>query len=192
MRALLGIVVLATAVLLLPTLRAEESGDAAAPAFPDSWVGHWRGPATLSAPGRPDLTFTMELRVTPLEDGEGYAWLVAFRDHAGADPGHGDQVHSHVLRPVDAAKGHWQVDHRNSIKLDSFFLGNALHTRFDMGQNSLDARYVMQDGAIEFHSTNFRRSALSVTGGKEGAPVVSSYELGAVQSARMIRVEDEE
>lgn len=194
MRVLLAISLLVTAVLVVPALRAEEeeTGAAGQAVFPAAWVGRWRGPALHRRPASPDRAFSMELRIAPLESRDGFTWTIYFSaSPSPSDITADDLARPYELHPIDASNGHWRIDEKNTVLMDAFHVGEALHSRFEVGESVVDARYAMRDGAIEVLLTTFGSSPLTTSGSEGDVPSVASFELRTVQSARLERVEGE-
>ncbi|MCP3858961.1 MAG: hypothetical protein GY704_04860, partial [Phycisphaeraceae bacterium] len=138
----LVLVVPAVLVCATPDNRAE-SGSADAtekPAFPASWIGRWKGAARSAIRGAPDREFTMELHVAPIPDRDAHTWTIVYGE------GERRRVRAYEIVPVDAAAGHFRIDEKTSILIDAYLLGDALHSRFDVQNSSIDVRYVMRDG----------------------------------------------
>ncbi len=186
----LVLVLLSVIALMAPESRAEpepavppgKTPSTGKPAFPASWVGQWKGAARSAIRGAPDREFTMELHVAPIPDRDAYTWTIVYGE------GERRRVRAYEIAPVDAAAGHFRIDEKNSILIDAYLLGNALHSRFDVQNSSIDVRYVMQDGGIDVSLTTYAKSPpVTTSGGKNRIPEVLSYDLKAVQTARLTK-----
>ena len=92
-----------------------------------------------------------------------------------------------MLQPVDAQSGHFQIDERNGIVLDAYFVKDTLYSRFEVAGNLIEVHYTLRDGGIEVLLTTFPAKALKETGGEGRIPVVKAYELRHVQRGRLER-----
>ena len=73
-----------------------------------------------------------------------------------------------------------------AILIDAYLVKDALHSRFDVMNSSIDVRYEMRAGGIDVMLTTYARKPPATTsGGKERIPEVLSYDLRAVQTARL-------
>ena len=125
----------------------------------------------------------MELGIEPLPSGDGHTWTIVY------EGGGKRQVRPYEIHPVDAKTGHYRVDEKNSIVLDAYLVGPALHSRFEVGTSVIDVRYAMRDGAIDVVLTTYGKAPVSTTGGEGRVSPVHAYPLLAVQTATLRRVE---
>ncbi len=176
--------------LAAPESRAEPDPDrlppkpvpAEKPTFPTSWVGHWKGAARAALRGRPDREFTMELVIAPIPGRDAFTWTIVYAE------GERRQERAYEIVPVDAAAGHFRIDEKNSILIDAYFLENAVHSRFEVQNSSIDVRYAMRNGGIDVSLTTYAKAPpVTTSGGKDRVPEVLSYGLSAVQTARLTK-----
>lgn len=160
---------------------------AAAPTpFPHSWVGEWRGPGG-STPAEGDaLRFEMRLRIAPTDDPDRFTWTIAYitTDRADERP--------YELVVVDAEKGLYEVDEKNSIVLPARWIDGGLYSRFDLGETALVAGYRVEDigtererMVVEIVTTD--GADAPTTGGENGVPTISVPPVKAVMRAVMTR-----
>ena len=65
----------------------------------------------------------MQLIVPPTDTAGIYTWQLIYGNK-------GEDNRPYLLRLVDSAKGHWQVDERNGIILDQYIVGNRFTSAF--------------------------------------------------------------
>lgn len=149
--------------------------------FPQSFIGNWKGTLTWTVPGKASQTFTMRLNIQPAGSGR-YTWQIIYGD---------DQKDNrpYLLIPVDTAKGHWVVDERNSIILDSYWIANRFTGVFAVGGSTIfDAYWIDAEGLhVEFVTHNTK--PLNITGGtSKEIPPVESYQIKSVQRGVLKKV----
>jgi hypothetical protein len=169
--------ILSGLLLLVTVIGSAQPG----PAFPGILTGRWKGTVTWMRAGKAPQEFTMRLNVQPADSGR-YTWQLIYGD---------DQADNrpYLLIPVDTAKGHWAVDERNSIVLDSWWIGDTFTGVFSVqGSTILDQYRVVQEGLyVEFvsYATNPVRTSGA---GTAESPAVESYAVRSIQRGVLKRV----
>lgn len=148
--------------------------------FPASFIGHWEGTLEWFQVGKQEpQKVKMQLIIKPSDSANTYTWQIIYGDK-------GEDNRPYILKPVDAAKGHWQIDERNGIILDQYFIGNRFTSAFTV-QNStiLDSYWIEGDKLIaEFYSISAK--PVNITGiGTDVSPKVDSYATKSYQKAIM-------
>jgi hypothetical protein len=171
------IAALALVLLVLAPLRAEEAGD-----FASTWEGVWKGPCTVWRDGKVAMDFPMELHVAPIGEGRsGWTWRVVYGE------GEKRQVRPYELLPVDGEPGHFVVDEKNGIVIDAYLERDALHSRFWVADNVIEATYAREGDAMVVALKTYGAKPVRLSGGEKGIPPVASYGLRAVQRATLER-----
>ena len=156
---------------------AKKAGTNALPTLPKAWLGIWKGPCTVAGPTRKRLDFPMELHVAPIEDRDAWTWRIVYGEGAKR------QVRNYELLPVAGGKGHFRVDEKNGIVIDSWLHGDTLYSRFEVGAVSIDARYTLtKQGKLAVSLVTTRVAPSATTGGKDGVPAVRAFPFVALQS----------
>lgn len=96
----------------------------APPSFPSDWFGTWAGTAQLVTAGGKPFEFGMTLVIGPTKDPNRFTWTVIYSN--GSDT----QERPYELVALDAAKGEYEIDEKNGIKLPATLLGGALRSAF--------------------------------------------------------------
>lgn len=144
---------------------------AVAPAFPDGWAGRWKG--TMSVTGVPGTDQVgVELEISPRPDGR-TGWSLRYE---------GQPERAYELVPVDPARGHYLVDEKNGILLDSYFEDGVLLSQFEVGQNRVTARYERQGDSLLLEMNVFGKEPV-----RESAMGVRAFGLGSLQRAVLKR-----
>lgn len=151
-------------------------------AFPQSFIGNWKGSLEWMVAGKPVKTFTMELRVQPTDSANQYTWQIIYGDD-------NKDNRPYILRQVDTAKGHWVVDELDGIVLDSYVLGNCIQGAFTVKSNTIIDNYCIEDGkmTVEFFSIKLGEKKQSGKGTDE-TPFVESYRMAGYQKGVLTRI----
>jgi hypothetical protein len=150
-------------------------------AFPQSFIGNWKGQLQWMVSGKPTQTFTMQLRIQPTDSANQYTWQIIYGD-AGKDN------RPYILKAIDTAKGHWVIDENDGIILDSYVHGNAIHGAFTVQGNTIVDNYVIENGKmrVEFFSIKLGDKKQSGKGTEE-TPFVDSYKISSYQTGLLIK-----
>lgn len=157
------------------------------PPFPKSWQGKWRGALNIyTMPNRfQRVPMTLEIKVTP-NDTNRYNFILTY----GADSIKGARNYELVV--LNAPRGIYQIDMKNSIKTEAFFIMNRLVSQFVIQGTRLITSYERQGNFLIFDVISGRDVYVSASGGGKAPnaaanapnlPVVQTFPLGAWQRA---------
>ena len=154
--------------------------------FPESWLGNWTGELEIYGPRGVMQTFPMALNIQATDTAGIFTWEIIYGEGEKRD------VRPYVLKIVDAEKGHYQVDEKNSIILDSYWLGEILVDIFSVNNALLvTTAELVEDDVLLWQIISGNLDATSVTGGEmvegEDIPEVVSYLGPRMQRARLKR-----
>ncbi|HEV7334036.1 MAG TPA: hypothetical protein VGN63_23580 [Flavisolibacter sp.] len=152
--------------------------------FPTAFIGKWSGTLDWYMTGNKEpKKVKMRLAVQPTDTPNVYTWEIRYGEA-------GEDNRPYLLKPVDTLKGHWQVDERNGILLDHYWLGNQLSVAFTVMNNTIFSTYRREGEAlvVEFHSMTAKPVATSGLG-TEDSPKVDSYGARFYQRAVLKRIE---
>lgn len=163
----------------LHVLRSEGVG------FPYGWVGIWKGELNIYAAEGLKQVIPMQLHILPSDTTGQYSWTIIY------GPDTPDNRRSYVLKTLDQEKGHYLIDERNSILLDTYFFNDKLFSRFSVMNNLLLSSYEIRNGQLVFEIisgslTPARRTGDAVVEGEE-IPVVEAFPVGVMQRAILVR-----
>jgi len=151
--------------------------------FPRKFIGHWEGELEWYQAGRTSpKKIKMQLLVQPLDSANQYTWQIIYGEKT-------EDNRPYVLKAVDTAKGHWQIDERNGIILDQYWIGNRFASAFTVQTSTiLDSYWLEGENLIvEFYSISSK--PVNTTGqGTEDSPKVDSYSAKAFQRAVLRKV----
>lgn len=124
----------------------------------------------------------MQLVIQPADFVNTYTWQIIYGDK-------GEDNRPYILKPVDTAKGHWQVDERNGIILDQYFVGNRFTSAFTVQNATIIDSYWREGNTLiaEFYSITAKPVNTSGQGTEE-SPKVDSYATRSYQKAVMKKV----
>ncbi len=146
--------------------------------FLKDFIGRWQGTLLWYQTGKAaPQKVTMQLIVLPTDTADVYTWQIVYGDK-------GEDNRPYILKPVDTAKGHWQVDERNGIVLDQYFVGNRFTSAFTVQTSTIVDSYWREGKnlVVEFHS--YTAKPVATTGnGTEDSPKVESYAVKGFQRA---------
>jgi hypothetical protein len=150
--------------------------------FPGSFIGHWKGKLQWMIAGKPVQEFSMQLIILPADTAGQFTWQIIYGDE-------GKDNRPYLLKPIDTAKGHWIVDERDGIILDSYVHGNAMHGAFTVQGNTIVDNYRVEGDSmvVEFFSIKLGDKKTSGKGTDE-TPFVESYKMSGYQIGMLKKV----
>jgi hypothetical protein len=133
--------------------------------------------------GKEPTSFSMQLRIFPADSIGQYNWQIIYGDQQTDN-------RPYLLKPIDAAKGHWTIDERNGILLDSYLHGLSFHGAFTVQGNTIVDNYSLQaDGRMQVEFFSIALDNKKTTGyGTEEVPLVVSYRIGSYQSGVLEKI----
>lgn len=154
--------------------------------FPASWVGDWRGQLEIfNAKGKMQ-ELPMELHIHPLDSVPGgYSFEIVYGEDrvTGARP--------YELLTVDAEKGLYLMDEKNSIKMEAYYINGKLIQCFEVQGTLLFTSTELVGNELVWEIISGNSDPISTTGDKvvdgEEIPPVKTYPMGAMQRARLRR-----
>jgi hypothetical protein len=155
--------------------------------FPEDFVGNWKGQLQWLVNGKPAQTFAMQLIIQPADSAMTYTWQIIYGEN-------GKDNRPYLLKPVDTAKGHWVVDERDGIMLDSYIHGSSFHGAFTVQGNTIVDNYTLENRnemRVEFFSIKLGDKKTSGKG-TEDVPSVDSYKISSYQTGTLIRVKQKQ
>ena len=146
--------------------------------FPKAYVGHWKGDLLWYQTGKPvPQKVKMQLIIRPTDTANVYTWQIIYGEK-------GEDNRPYLLKPVDTARGHWQVDEQNGIVLDQYLVGNRFTSAFTVQTTTIIDSYWREGKNLiaEFYSLTSK--PVATTGhGTDESPKVDSYGTKGYQKA---------
>ena len=149
--------------------------------FPGDFLGEWHGDLKIYSTTGFKQSVPMELHILPI-DSMRFEWTLIY----GEDKETGKRPYEMII--VDKSKGHFEIDEKNSILLDSYVLGGKFYQRFDVsGSNLLVSLEKIAENLI-FEIVVSKTEPLRTTGDTvteegEQIPAVNSYQMMVRQRA---------
>lgn len=142
-------------------------------------VGDWQGTLQIFQPGKDKPhEVLMKLNIASIKGTEGFTYQIIYP---------GQAPRNYKLLPIDAPKGHWQIDEQNGIKVDCFWNGSGFTSCFSVQGTMLITSKELQGDKLVWSLSSFETKVLSNSGGVEGAPTVTTQRLLSSQKAVMSR-----
>ena len=149
--------------------------------FPSNWMGYWKGDLNVYKENKLVRTVPMALDLGYTDTVGYYNWAIIY----GPDSIAGRR--DYYLNTVDAEKGHYQTDEKNSIILDSYLYDNRLITNFEVGNSRLQSTYTLSGDVLSFEIIVTSEDPVATTGnqvvGSDTIPEVKSYPVTTIQRA---------
>lgn len=142
-------------------------------------VGNWQGNLEIVQPGSTKpRTVLMKLNIAPIKGTNGFTYQLIYPNQA---------PRNYKLLPLDEAKGHWQIDEQNGIKLDAFWNGAGFTSCFSVQGSMLITSERVQGDKLVWECASFEAKVLAATGGENGSPTVTTQRLLTSQRAVLSR-----
>ena len=155
--------------------------------FPASWVGKWQGTLEIFNEKGKQQELPMQLHILPIDTANRYTWTIIYGEDATTG------TRAYELVTVDAERGLYAIDEKNSIQMEAYLLGNKLFQRFEvMGSLLLTTNELRADGTLSWEIISGKLEPVSITGDEkvEGKdiPAVKAFPIGILQRA-ILRLE---
>ena len=160
------------------------TGSARDPAFPDAWLGTWRGTVTASNAQGVRSTFEMQLTIQRTEDPSRLIWQTIYEGQAGR------QVRDYELVVRNSARGEYAIDEKNGIVLEARLLGGALYNWFKIRGARLLVRKQLHDAGTEHERLSFEIVTSSDAATRQTGRDTTNYPVTSVQRAELRRTHE--
>jgi hypothetical protein len=154
--------------------------------FPESWFGNWVGTLDIYNAKGKQQSIQMECIMSATDTAGVYNWSIIY----GEDRVKG--LRPYLLRTIDAAKGQYLCDEVNTIKMESYLLGNKLFCYFMVEGNVILSTYEKTtDGKMLFEIIFGKDKIVSETGNQvfkgDTIPTVKTYPVVISQRATLTK-----
>ena len=153
--------------------------------FPESWFGEWTGTLEIFNNKGLSQSIPMTCLMSKTNEAGVYNWNIIY----GEDRVKG--LRPYLLRTIDAAKGQYLCDEMNTIKMESYLLGNKLFCSYIVAGNWITSTYEKQGDTMIFEIIFGKEKAVSETGGEkvngEDIPEVKTFPVVISQKAVLMR-----
>ncbi|MEM9544536.1 MAG: hypothetical protein AAGA77_01115 [Bacteroidota bacterium] len=152
-------------------------------AFPEDWLGDWSGELEIYDVTGPKQTVPMSLQISNTDTSGVYNWVLVYGKDSLADK------RNYVLKEIDKSKGHYMIDEKNGILLDSYFINDELSSIFAVMGNTLVCSYRRKGQELIFSIKMYTSEKIRVSGdtliAEQKIPEVKSYQHRINQEARL-------
>lgn len=149
--------------------------------FPDSWLGYWEGELEIFKDNKKVQAIPMALELLEMDNSQNLVWAIIY----GEDAKSGRRPYE--LETLDAEKGYFLVDEKNTIKLETYLYRNKLLSWYEVMGNLILCIYEKQGDHLIFEIIFGSSEPVSITGNQEvdgeAIPAVKTFPIGGYQKA---------
>lgn len=139
----------------------------------EDWEGEWSGTLEIfNKDSTKNMTVPMELHIIPKEKEGHWEYTIIY--------GRTEDVRKYEL--IHISDNHYQIDEKNSIILDSYYLNDRFLEVFEVGDSFLTISTALKGGKIIYEVYSASKKSPSKTGGDD-VFIVTSYPVGSFQRA---------
>ena len=151
--------------------------------FPEDWTGRWQGDLKIYSGLGLQGGLKMELIIEPIINSDNYTFTIVYDNSIELSK------RNYELIVVDQEQGLYLIDEKNTILIESYFMGGKWFQRFEVAGNLLTCTIEMQNKNLIWEITSGDSEKISTTGDttKEGILEVTTYPLGIYQRAVLSR-----
>lgn len=154
-------------------------------AFPQAWEGIWKGDLEIHTAKGLAQTVPMELHILPTDSTHRFTWSIIY----GEDKVAGKRPYELVV--LDADKGIYAIDEKNSIQLEAYFIKDKFFSRFEVMGNLLMTSEQLIGDELIFEIIAGKMEPVSVTGNEvingDTIPSVKAFPINVMQRAILRR-----
>lgn len=156
--------------------------------FPQSWFGEYQGTLNIYKSDGLAQSIPMKMIMGKTDTAGVYRWNIIYGDDAEKG------LRPYLLRTIDAKKGVYQCDELNSIKMESYFVGNKLFCHYAVEGNDMTTVEEKQGDTFTFEIIFGKDKFVSETGGAkdkikgENIPPVKTFPVVIYQKAVLKKV----
>ena len=118
----------------------------------------------------------MQLIIKPADSAGTFTWQIIYGDK-------GEDNRPYILKPTDTAKGHWQIDERNGIIIDQYFIGNRFTSAFSVQSTTIVDSYWREKENLVAEFYGLTKPINKTGAGTDDSPKVDSYGTKSYQRA---------
>lgn len=153
----------------------------------ETWMGVWAGELEIYTAEGLRQSVPMKVKHFKTDTLGTYGWYLIYGDEETG-------TRKYYLKTIDENKGHYLVDEKNSIFLNSYLIGNKMISTFEVMNSLITSIYtLMQDGSMLFEIIYGSTAEVNKTGNTEIAdekiPEVLSYTTQGYQKALLTKIE---
>lgn len=153
--------------------------------FPAAWQGEWTGKLEIVTAAGKVQELPMELHILPVDSSENFTWTIIY----GEDREAGTRPYELVI--LDAAKGLYAIDEKNSIQMEAYLIGGKFYQWFEVQGSLITTATWLEGEELVWELVSGSIEPVSTTGGQEmegeEIPPVKTFPVKVLQVARLKR-----
>lgn len=153
--------------------------------FPQSWEGKWVGTLEIHNASGLAQALPMELHLLPMDSVGQWSWTIIY----GEDKDTGKRPYE--LHTINAEKGLYLIDEKNSIKMEAYYLGGKFFQWFEVQGSLLLTSTQLVGEELHWEIVFGKSEPASVTGDQaidgEEIPAVKTFPVHGMQRAVLRR-----
>jgi len=154
--------------------------------FPQSWLGSYKGDLMIYGTDSVKMKLKMTVNIVKTANDSVVDWTIIYDLEGKKD------VRPYSLVVVDKERGHYKIDERNSIEIDSYFHNNNILTSFfKVNESYIIATYKKIESTLVFEIIAGKLVPISITGNQmvneEEIPQVDTFPVSGRQKAVLVR-----
>ena len=152
--------------------------------FPKAWEGIWKGELTAyTANNTIKMKIPMELHILPI-DSTKWTWKIVY---SFKDKPKDERNYELIIK--EKAKGHYAIDEKDGIILDSYYIHDTFFSSFAVEGTEIISKDHLEGKNLVYEMIEKKTKEIAVTGGtsKDVLPV-SSFEVTGYYKAVLKRV----
>ena len=139
-----------------------------------AWAGRWKGPCESRLPAAVPtigIRFYLDRTVEAIPGSNRYKWKSDFQI-----PDRTNALKDYEIYPVDSQRGHFRLDEKNTIEIDTFLSHDSLYTHFQVGDVTIVStdRLESEGKVMVAELLSFTSQGATNSGGVGKVPVVRS------------------
>jgi hypothetical protein len=148
-----------------------------------NWLGEWKGELNIESTSKSKQVVPMKIKHFKTDTIGTYGWFLIY----GEDEKNGKRAY--FLKEKDPSNGHYLLDEKNGILLDTYLAGNKMISSYHVEGTLITSIYTLKpDGNMLFEIYFGNTDQVNTSGGNEDIPIVKSYKVGGYQRAELKRV----
>jgi len=148
--------------------------------FPKSWEGNYQGELQIFDVDSVKMKVIMKLTITKKTDSI-YQWKMIYNFKGKED------IRDYNLKMIDSKKGHYIIDEKNTIAIDSYYKMQTFTSFFEVMDSYIISTYTKSDDGILFEIIAAKVNKPIITGNsefkQERIPEVKSFFINGRQKA---------
>jgi len=151
--------------------------------FPHAWQGEWSGTLEIINSMGKAQELPMELHILPVPDSGNFTWTLIYGEdrEAGKRP--------YELVTLNAEKGLYAIDEKNSIQMEAYLLGGKFYQWFEVQGSLITTATWLEGEELIWELLSGSIEPVSITGAQEvdgeEIPPVKTFPVKIVQRARL-------